>query len=279
MLYCSMCHTSNSEILKYCKNCGEPLKNKHTKAERLEKLLVDRYRVMSPLKIGAMSGVYLAKDIRLNSLCAVKELYIKLFPDDDRDLTIQNFKSEAELLANLRHPSLPRVIDYFYEEGKYYLVMDYISGCDLFTILEKDGIPWLSQEVVLPWGIEICDVLIYLHNQSPPVIYRDLKPSNIMIRKNDQKLMLVDFGLAQMFHFKPASNEKALGTQGYAPPEQYAGREEPRSDLYSLGVTLHHLLSGTPPETPFKFQSLREINKDISPEIDKIIMKAIERYA
>jgi len=245
--------------------------------DETEVLLSQRYRILSPLKVGGMAGVYLAKDTRLNAMCAVKELDIKSFSDGGKEYSIQNFKSEAELLANLRHSSLPRVIDYFYEDGKYYLVMDYISGDDLGSIMEKEGIPWLEEKKVLSWALELCDVLIYLHSQLPPVIYRDLKPSNIMLRDKDQKVMLIDFGLAQMAQVKPLSSEMAFGTIGYSPPEQYAGREEPRSDIYSLGVTLHHLLTGTPPGINFNFKPVREINSGVSPELEAIVMKALKK--
>jgi len=273
VINCAGCNSPNYETDIYCKNCGDLLKKRLTR----ERLVGQRYKVISPLKVGGMSGVYMAKDTRLNSTCAVKELLIKMYSDSDRDSTIQNFKAEAELLANLRHPSLPRVIDYFYEDGKYYLVMDYIEGDDLESVLEQEGIPWLPEKDVMTWALEICDVLSYLHNQSPPIIYRDLKPSNIMLRKSDQKLMLIDFGLAQMVHLRPLGGEKALGTPGYAPPEQYSGREEPRSDIYAMGATLHHLLTGTPPGTPFKFAPIRELNRDVSPDMERIVIKSLQR--
>jgi len=273
VINCAGCNSPNYETDIYCKNCKDLLKKKPAR----ERLVGQRYKIISPLKVGGMSGVYMAKDTRLNSMCAVKELLIKMYSDTDRDLTIQNFKAEAELLANLRHPSLPRVIDYFYEDGKYYLVMDYIEGEDLESILDQEGIPWLPEKDVLSWTMEICDVLIYLHNQSPPIIYRDLKPSNIMLRKHDHRVMLIDFGLAQMVHLRPFGVERALGTPGYAPPEQYSGREEPRSDIYALGATLHHLLTGTPPGTPFKFTPLRELNRDTSPDMERIVIKSLQK--
>ena len=278
MLYCIKCDFTNERLTKICAKCGSSLEGAPVDTYCGKEVIVgQRYRMISPLKVGGMAGVYVAKDTRLNSICAIKELHMQNFADTGKEYSIQNFKAEAELLANLRHPSLPRVIDYFYENSKYYLVMDYIYGDDLSIILEREGIPWLPEKVVLNWAIELCDVLVYLHNQSPPIIYRDLKPSNIMLKLQDKKVMLIDFGLAQMVYTRPLGQEVAFGTAGYAPPEQYAGREEPRSDIYSLGATIHHLITGTAPNIPFKFKPVREINREVSPEFERIVKKSVEK--
>jgi serine/threonine-protein kinase len=211
-------------------------------------ILNDRYKLIAPLKAGGMAGIYVAKDMRLNSLCAVKELFLHFFGDEQKRYSLERFKTEAEILAKLRHPNLPCVTDYFFESKKYYLVMDFIAGDDLYSILKKEGNPGLPEEMIVRLGITICKVLEYLHSQQPPIIYRDLKPSNIMIRARDKHIMLVDFGVAKML--EEDDTQTGVGTQGYSPREQYRGKTETRSDIYALGATLHHLITGVAP-VPF----------------------------
>ncbi len=273
MIYCINCSYSNKEDDVNCVKCSASLQN--CPRDKLTRVIIlnDRYKLIAPLKAGGMAGIYVAKDMRLNSLCAVKELFLHFFGDDQKRYSLERFKTEAEILAKLRHPNLPCVTDYFFEGKKYYLVMDYIAGDDLYSILKKEGTPGLPEDMILRLAITICKVLEYLHSQQPPIIYRDLKPSNIMIRARDKHIMLVDFGVAKML--EEDDTQTGVGTQGYSPREQYRGKTETRSDIYSLGATLHHLITGVAP-VPFKFKSVREINPAISEKLEAVLMRALQ---
>ena len=152
---------------------------------------------------------------------------------EDKPYVIDRFKQEAKILAKLRHPNLPVVSDYFIHHGRYYLIMDYVEGRDLDRILEKEGSPGIEEEKVVQWVLQILNVLDYLHAQEPPIIYRDLKPSNIMIRNSDNHVMVVDFGIARVFQADSRATQTKIGTPHYSAPEQFKGHTEPRSDLYS----------------------------------------------
>ncbi|MEQ8224618.1 MAG: serine/threonine-protein kinase, partial [Candidatus Eremiobacterota bacterium] len=159
--------------------------------------------------------------------------------------------------------------------GRYYLILDFIDGYNLAEILERDGNPGLPQKEVINWARQVLDVLDYLHNRNPPVVYRDIKPHNIMVEP-DGHIVLVDFGIARAIEPEKRQLNTAIGTNGYAPGEQYFGAAEPRSDLYALGATLHHLLTGISPKR-FRFERIRAFNPDLSPELETIIIKAL-RY-
>jgi serine/threonine protein kinase len=273
LIYCINCSYSNKEDDKNCTKCSASLQN--CPRDKLTRVIIlnERYKLIAPLKAGGMAGIYVAKDMRLNSLCAVKELFLHFFGDDQKKYSLERFKTEAEILAKLRHPNLPCVTDYFFESKKYYLVMDYIAGDDLYTILKKEGSPGLPEEMIVSLAITICKVLEYLHRHQPPIIYRDLKPSNIMIRARDKHIMLVDFGVAKML--EDDDTQTGVGTQGYSPREQYRGKTETRSDIYSLGATLHHLVTGVTP-VPFKFKPVRDINPRISEKLEAVLMRALQ---
>jgi serine/threonine protein kinase len=227
-----------------------------------------------------MGSVYRARDLHFPNvvkLVAVKEM-INTAPDPlIRQTIVQNFEREANLLATLDHASIPRIYDYFSEENRSYLVLEYIHGKDLETIIaENEG--FLTEEQVLTWAIELCDVLSFLHNHKPdPIIFRDMKPSNVMIDHNGD-VKLVDFGIAKTFQF--GQKGTMIGTEGYSPPEQYRGEATPLADVYALGATLHHSLSRRDPrmEPPFSFEDrpLLKINPGISPELDVVITKALQ---
>jgi len=234
-------------------------------------VLEGRYEIIKLIKAGGMGAVYRAYDRILGHICAVKEL----LPSCDDEKATEWFRREAELLAGLNHPGMPKVTDYFIHHGRYYLVMNFIEGDDLHKILIKEGKPGLSEEKVIEIAIEILHILHYLHSQSPPVIYRDIKPQNIMIEP-DGHIVLIDFGIARAIELSNKQLNTAIGTNGYAPGEQYFGMAEPRSDLYALGATIHHLLTGISPKR-FKFERVRTFNPDISPELETIIIKAL-RY-
>ncbi|HMA37951.1 MAG TPA: serine/threonine-protein kinase [Chloroflexia bacterium] len=244
-------------------------------------VLEDRYEIEQVLGIGGMSTVYRARDLRFTNVlryCAVKEM-----PDTAPDpktgaLRLANFEREASLLATLSHTGIPKIYDFFSHDGRVYLILEYVDGKDLEVILEEAGKPLLETQV-LAWAVQICDVLSYLHRHRPqPIVFRDLKPSNIMANQGAEKVTLVDFGIAKTFHTDKKGT--MIGTEGYSPPEQYRGLAEPRGDIYALGATLHHLLTNSDPrtETPFTFHErpVRSINPAVSAETEAVVMRALE---
>ncbi len=244
-------------------------------------VLQGRYQIEEAIGIGGMSLVYRGRDLRFKDVvrfCAVKEMAQSAPDSHTRLLNLKNFEREAGLLATLQHPAIPRVYDFFEEQGRVYLVMELVKGKDLETVLEEAGKP-LDEARVGRWAVQICDVLTYLHNHKPqPIVFRDMKPSNIMVL-DDDRIVLIDFGIARALN---RSDRKGtmIGTEGYSPPEQYRGIAEPVGDIYALGATLHHLLTNTDPrlETPFTFHErpVRQLNPAVSPEMEALIVKAIE---
>ena len=244
-------------------------------------ILQGRYQVEAPIGIGGMSVVYRGRDLRFKDVvryCAIKEMAQSAPDSQTRLLNLKNFQREAGLLATLQHPAIPKVYDFFEENGKVYLVLEFIPGKDLETVLEEHGKP-LDEERVARWALQICDVLSYLHNHKPePIVFRDMKPSNVMV-VGDDRIVLIDFGIARTLN---RSDRKGtmIGTEGYSPPEQYRGIAEPVGDIYALGATLHHLLTNTDPrlETPFTFQErpIRQINPTVSPEMEAAVTRALE---
>jgi serine/threonine protein kinase len=243
-------------------------------------VLQNRYRVLDILGVGGMSTVYKARDLRFTSVdrvCAVKEMFNAGDDPKMRQLRLANFQREAALLATLTHSAIPRIYDYFEQQGTVHLVLELIQGNDLETLLTQRGAPF-DQETVVSWAIRLCSVMAYLHNQKPePIIFRDLKPSNVMIRAEDGALMLVDFGIARSF--APQQRGTMIGTEGYAPPEQYKGVADARGDIYAFGATLHHLSTNNDPrsETPFTFAQRppRRLNPFLTPEFEELVLKAV----
>ena len=211
-----------------------------------------KYEILKQIGMGGMSTVYLAMDQHLNKQWAVKEIRLRA---DDREsrVIIQSLIAEANLMKKLDHPALPRIVDIIDSRDTIYVIMDYIEGEPLSRILEREGPQ--PEEDVLEWARQLCDVLSYLHTRKPPVIYRDMKPGNIMIRP-DGNIRLIDFGIAREYKEGKTSDTVALGTKGYAAPEQFGGQgqTDARTDIYSLGVTLYQALTGqTPSEPPMNF--------------------------
>ena len=241
-------------------------------------VLQGRYQLERRLGSGGMSTVYLARDMRFGNVerwCAIKEILNTGVDSQTRRLNLENFVREANILASLTHPSIPKVYDFFGEDSRSYLVLEYVDGEDLDALWAKTKAPLAPREVV-PWAIQVCDVLTYLHSQSPPIIFRDVKPSNIMLTSR-RRIMLIDFGIAKVLQSTPKGT--MIGTEGYAPPEQYRGTAEPRVDIYALGATLHHLLSGIDPrlEAPFTFheRTLSEANALVGPALEAVISQAL----
>jgi eukaryotic-like serine/threonine-protein kinase len=248
-------------------------------------LLHSRYEVVRRIGGGGMGAVYLARDRNLgNAPRAVKEMIQQNIDESQHEKAINDFRRESMLLSSLEHPSIPTIYDYFYEEdsGRFYLVMKYISGGDFLARLRSAPNGRLDEKTVADWAVQVADVLHYLHRQNPPIIYRDLKPANLMIDGNSGRVMLIDFGIARWVQ-KEEKGVTAVGTMGYAPPELFSGKVEPRSDIYSLGATLFHLLTGSDPQDNplliFDFNKNprpRQLAPSLSNEMEQILMRAVE---
>ncbi|MGA9724010.1 MAG: serine/threonine-protein kinase, partial [Candidatus Binatus sp.] len=221
-------------------------------------VLQGRYKIARLLGGGGMGMVYLAHDQRLaNRPCAIKEMVDHFIDQAQRIEANEYFAREADTLAQLKHQAIPAITDRFELANRHYLVMEYVEGRNLEEELAARGEP-LPEGLVIDIARQLCDVLAYLHGLAPPIIYRDMKPSNVMLNSNG-RVVLVDFGIARLF--KAARKGTMIGTLGFAPPEQYQGLVDPRSDIYSLGATLHYVLTGRDPEKfpPFSFPPVREI--------------------
>jgi serine/threonine protein kinase len=237
--------------------------------------LQDRYLVLGIIGSGGMSSVYKGRDLHfpnVTKLVAIKEMINTAADPTMREMILRNFEREADLLATLYHPSIPRIYDYFNHDESSFLVMEFIDGKDLEELLRETD-SFMPEDQIISWAVELCDVLSYLHNHRPqPVIFRDMKPSNIMI-DNHGHVRLIDFGIARIF--QPGEKGTMIGTEGYSPPEQYRGEASPVGDIYALGATLHHLLSNRDPraEAPFSFaeRPIHEVNPNISPELEAVI--------
>ena len=237
--------------------------------------LVDgKYKVLHKIGQGGMSVVYLAINEKANKQWAIKE--VRKEGVKDFSVVKQSLIAEIELLKKLNHPYLPSIVDVIETEGTFLVVMDYIEGCPLSTILKERGVQ--SQDNVIEWAKQLCEVLIYLHSRTPAIIYRDMKPSNIML-KPDGTITLIDFGTAREFKAKNDADTTCLGTRGYAAPEQFGGQgqTDERTDIYSLGATLYHLVTGHNPSTPpFELKPIRQWNSCLSTGLEKIITKCIQ---
>ena len=244
-------------------------------------LLQNRYEIINRLGGGGMGIVYLTNDTRLpGRRCAIKVVSTSQLSPQDRDWAISAFQQEARMLANLHHPGLASVTDFFPEGDSWYLVMDYIEGETLEARLQRVPGYRLSLLDTLEIMRQLCDVLWYLHSQYPPVVFRDLKPDNVMIMPNGQ-IKLIDFGIARFFKTGGARDTVNLGTPGYAAPEQYGGhgQSDPRSDIYSLGVMLHRMLTGyDPTQSPFNLPPARSLNRDIPHKVESVIVQATQMH-
>ena len=248
-------------------------------------VLNGRYEIVRRIGGGGMGAVYLAKDRNLGDAPrAVKEMVESHLDPTQHEKAIGDFKRESLLLTALEHPSIPTIYDYFYDDAlsRFYLVMKYISGGDLASRLRAAVGGRLDEKTVTDWGMQVADVLDYLHSRPKPIIYRDLKPANLMIDGNSGRVMLIDFGIARWVT-QQEKGVTAVGTMGYAPPELFSGRVQPASDVYSLGATMFHLLTGSDPQDNplliFDFSKNprpRQITPSMSSEMEQILMRAVE---
>ncbi len=234
-----------------------------------------KYEILKEIGRGGMSIVYLAMDKHLNKQWAVKEIRKKGNGKND-EIVVNSLLAEANMMKRLDHPALPRIVDIIDNGITIYVVMDYIEGESLDKILAEYGAQ--SEEVVIGWAKQLCDALAYLHSQKPSIIYRDMKPANVML-KPEGNIKIIDFGIAREYKEQSLSDTTVLGTKGYAPPEQYSGQTDPRSDIFALGMTLHHLLTGIDPRNGEPYAPVRQWNPELSEGIEIIIDRCVEPAA
>jgi eukaryotic-like serine/threonine-protein kinase len=242
-------------------------------------VLHGRYKVESVLGLGGMGAVYKVRDLHFTQAtkyCALKEMIGKFTDPMDQRTRLSNFEREANILASLNHPAIPDVSDYFAEHGRAYLVIEYIDGRDLEKLL-KNTQGMFEEQSVGSWALQLCDVLHYLHSQRPPIVFRDLKPSNVMLTASN-RIFLIDFGIAKVL--QQGKIGTMVGTEGYSPPEQYRGISDARSDIYSLGAMMHHLLTRSDPreQTPFTFPQRMPsaLNPKVSSAMEAVVMRCVE---
>ena len=284
---CPSCNIQNRDTARFCAGCGgalapagpvSPASPQMTGMLQTQHLLNNRYIIMEKVGQGGMGAVYKAVDTRIQGkIWAVKELSDAAITDPlDRQQASQDFHREAQLLSRLDHPNIPKIIDSFTDGGKKYLVMEFIEGETLSQRLERLGGGPIAPEMVVSWGTQLCDALDYMHRQDPPIIFRDLKPGNVMVTPGGQ-VKLIDFGIARLFKPGKKRDTQFFGTAGYAPREQYGyDQTDPRSDVYALGATLHHLLTGVDPtDNPLHFQSVRALNPAVSARVEQAVMRAV----
>lgn len=275
MFNCSTCGKSNQSGVHFCSWCGTLLRGTATGLLAARSHLHNgRYMILEVVGKGGMGAVYKALDTQLNGrVVAVKEMSQSGLVGQDLREAIASFTREAEMLTQLKHASLPHIYEQFEDNGRRYLVMEFIEGKTLEARLENyrkrnDLLP-LSQAIEI--CRQLCTVLEYLHMQQPPIIFRDLKPANIML-DTQGRVYLIDFGIARLFKPGQTRDTVALGSSGYAPPEQYRKATSPRSDIYSLGATLHQMLTGNDPsQNPFLFKPFSIHN----PPLEQLVMNMV----
>jgi serine/threonine-protein kinase len=274
-ILCPICHQENTFGANFCMHCGANiiLNDDQPSDEK-------RYFITRVIKQGGQGSVYEGID-QQGQVYAIKEMLDRFTDPQERAEATRRFNAEATILQKLRHPRIPRVYSHFTDEGRHYLTMDFVRGDDLESIIERQQT--IPENEMLEWAGQICDVLDYLHKEG--LVYRDVKPSNIMIDHADGGVKLVDFGIAKIL--KPSERGGTqIGTPGYAPPEQYQGLATPASDIYALGATLHHLLTGRDPteQPPFSFPPAHEVNPNVSRQTSSALQQALkmkpeERFA
>src|SRR6266702_1090041 len=286
---CPYCKYENRDGVRYCSNCGRalsPVTTTHTSTGGTSRSLAigtplqgGRYVITKILGEGGMGTAVLATDKRTdNKLVVIKELVSDNTDPAKFQEDVRNFKREVATLAHLDHPLISYVTDSFEEDSRYFMVQKYIEGENLEERMDRVNQPMKEREV-LGLASELLDILDYLAQQTPPIVHRDIKPANIIIGSKDKRAHLVDFGIARADEAKNIKRKQtsALGTPGYAPPEQYQGNADPRSDLYALGATMHHVLSNRDPRNypPFSYPPLRTLNPQLSADVERVIAKAV----
>ncbi len=279
---CPNCGRANPPDAQFCNGCSYSFGARAMPAPgqtgllRPQALLVGRYRILRRVGQGGMGAVYEAEDLRLpGKRWAVKEMSDAAITDPaERADALDAFDREAHFLSSLSHANLPKVMDSFASDGKQYLVMEFVDGQTLEELVAAGG-P-LPTGMVVSLGADLCGVLDYLHRRQPPIIFRDLKPGNIMI-DSQGNIKLIDFGIARLFTPGKQRDTVSLGTKGYAAPEQYGkGQTDARSDVYALGATLHFLLTGRDPaDDPFNFPPVRALNGAVSPALEAVVAQAV----
>ena len=291
---CPTCGTPTRPGARFCRICSHPLQPAPLPSGSDQPLrqtgrfgtgsllpltvLAGRYAIMEKIAQGGMGAIYRAQDRRLQDrIVAVKEMSEKAIMPSERKRVLESFQREAELLARLEHPNLVRVTDRFQEGERQYMVMEFIAGQTLEKMLEGRTQPFPEAQV-LAWSGQLCDVLSYLHSQDPRIIYRDVKPANVMAVSGTDVVKLIDFGIARFF--KPGQGKDTIefGTDGYAPPEQYGkSQTDERADIYALGAMLHRLLTLRDPATRlFYFPPVRSLNPQVSPGVEAAVARAVE---
>ena len=290
---CPYCNAENRDGVHFCSNCGKPLTptitasstsagSANTNSRTLtpgSRLQGGRYIIKKMLGQGGMGAAMLATDIRLDSKSVVLKELISDSTDPARlQEDVRNFKREVATLAHLDHPLIPNVTDHFQEGSRYFMVQEYAEGENLEERMDRVNQPMMEREA-LGYTSEVLDILDYLAQETPPIVHRDIKPANIIIGNKDKRAHLVDFGIARADVARNAQHKQtsALGTPGYAPPEQYQGNADPRSDLYALAATLHHLLTNRDPRNhpPFTYPLVRTLNPQLSPDIERVLTRAL----
>ncbi len=279
---CPNCNAVNQTQARFCGQCGTPLGAAGPALLPVGAVLQGRYKVVGVLGQGGMGAVYLVEDQQLfGKQWALKEMQDTFTNPKDRKQARELFEQEAQLLAKLSHPNLPQISGFFTENGRHYLLMEYVEGQTLEEILNSAA-GFLPAQQVIDWAVQICDVLEYLHTQKPkPIIFRDMKPANVMLTPQG-RIKLIDFGIARLFDPMKGTDTIAMGTPGYAAPEQYGGKggTDPRTDIYSLGATLHHLITKRDPrrEPPFSFHQAppRILNPQCPTQLEGVIMRAVD---
>jgi serine/threonine protein kinase len=291
--YCRQCGTWMPEKGPFCPACGasqssinltptslphsDPV-NRGTGRMPAGQMLRQRYRLLQTVGRGGMGAVYLAQDTQLGDrLVAVKEMSMSRLSPQDLPRAVEQFRHEAHLLASLHHPNLPIIYEYFNGEDRWYVVMSFVEGVTLQGALEAAPGRRLPAKESVRIGLELCEVLNYLHSHQPQVVFRDLKPSNIMITPQGT-IYLIDFGIARHFKQEQIKDTASYYSVGYAPPEQYGqAQTSPRSDIYSLGATLHQMLSGhNPASKPFQFPNLHLIDPTLPGSLARLIAHMLE---
>lgn len=233
-----------------------------------------KYEILKQIGKGGMSVVYLAMDLRLNKQWAVKVIQRKGIGKNN-EVVLNKVPDDTELMKRLDHPAIPRIVDIIdkEEDPQIYIVMDYVEGESLDKILDEYGAQ--SQDLVIDWAKQICDTLGYLHSQKPPIIYRDMKPANIML-KPEGNLKIIDFGISREYKEQNLADTTVLGTKGYAPPEQFGSRQtDARSDIYALGMTMHHLVTGVDPRKN-DYVPIKQWNPSLMDGLEIIIDKCVQ---